>query len=326
MNAIVPQENFNHEQIELIKKTIAIGASNDELNLFMYQCKRTGLDPFARQIYFIKRKVWNNDTKEYEQKATIQTSIDGFRLIADRTGLYGGQDEPIFVYDDSGALKTCKVTVYKFRGDIRYPSCVGVADFSEYAQRNKDGEPIAMWKKMPKVMLAKVAEALALRKAFPQELSGMYTGDEMSQADIAEDLPKTKKEPKVTKEQKEIILKFIEEKITDEIKKNEAKEFLEKMSEAKAQKYIDEKIKKEEPKPLTDNDIKEVLGDDVEIVDVTRDEIKKQYSSLLDQLGSLDPKKDIMEREALKVKIDQIERQNPWLLESLFVLSKNFVQ
>jgi len=114
---------------------------------------------------------------------SIQTSIDGFRVIAERSGEYAGQDEPIFTKENN-KLISCKITVYKFRGDVRYPASVGVAHWSEYAQTGKDNEPVAMWKKMPHIMLAKVAEALALRKAFPQDLSGLYTGDEIADAPV----------------------------------------------------------------------------------------------------------------------------------------------
>jgi phage recombination protein Bet len=159
---------FKPEQIQLIKNTIAKDASDDELKLFLYQCQRTGLDPMTRQIYFMKRSG----------KVTIQTSIDGFRVIAERSGDYGGQDEPVFVKEDNDMY--CKVTVYRFRGDVRYPAAVGVAYWKEYCPPN--GQDF-MWKKMPHTMLAKVAEALALRKAYPQDLSGLYTGDEMQQAE-----------------------------------------------------------------------------------------------------------------------------------------------
>lgn len=159
---------FKPEQVQLIKNTIAKDASDDELKLFLYQCQRTGLDPMTRQIYFMKRGG----------KVTIQTSIDGFRVIAERSGDYAGQDEPAFIKTDEGELY-CKVTVYRFRGETRYPAAVGVAYWKEYCpQAGQD----FMWKKMPHTMLAKVAEALALRKAYPQDLSGLYTGDEMNQA------------------------------------------------------------------------------------------------------------------------------------------------
>lgn len=162
--------DFTQDQVALIKSQIAKDASNDELNLFLYQCKRTGLDPMTRQIYFMKRSG----------KMTIQTSIDGFRVIAERSGDYAGQDEPEFISDDKGTLLCAKVKVYRFRNEQRYCASVGVAYWSEYVPMQ--GQDF-MWKKMPHTMLSKVAEALALRKAYPQDLSGLYTNDEMQQAE-----------------------------------------------------------------------------------------------------------------------------------------------
>lgn len=164
--------NFTNDQIQLIKTQIAPKATDNELQLFLAQAKRTGLDPMTRQIYCIHRY------SDGKQKMTIQTSIDGFRVIAERSGDYAGQSEPIFE-QENGKLSCCKVTVYRFRGDVRYPAAVGVAYWSEYVPNDK-----FMWNKMPHTMLAKVAEALALRKAYPQDLSGLYTTEEMNQSDM----------------------------------------------------------------------------------------------------------------------------------------------
>ncbi len=160
---------FEPNKVALIKRTIAKDATDDELELFMHQCRRTGLDPLSRQIYFQKRR-----TKQGDQM-TVLTAIDGYRLIADRTGLYAGNDDPIF--DDD--ITWAKVTVYKIVKGIRCPF-TATARWDEYYPGDAQG---FMWKKMPHLMLGKCAEALALRKAFPAELSGIYVREEMEQAD-----------------------------------------------------------------------------------------------------------------------------------------------
>lgn len=169
------QIEFSQSQVDLIKRQIAPKATDDELKLFLYQAARTGLDPLTRQIYCIHRY-----DKNHGSKMSIQTSIDGFRVVAERSGDYGGQDEPEFL-EDNGKITSCKIRVYKFRGNQRYQASVGVAYWDEYVPAA--GQDY-MWKKMPHTMLAKVAEALALRKAFPQDLSGLYTTEEMQQADV----------------------------------------------------------------------------------------------------------------------------------------------
>jgi phage recombination protein Bet len=174
MNAIIRSNVYDNDQIALIKSKIAVDATNDELKLFLYQCERTGLDPFARQIYSIKRSG----------KHQTQVSIDGARLIAQRTGRYGGQDGPWWcgedgVWTDVWLKKenpaAARVVVFLLGVDRPTP---GVALWREY---KPDSSP--MWNKMPALMLAKCAEMLALRKAFPQELSGLYAAEEMAQAD-----------------------------------------------------------------------------------------------------------------------------------------------
>lgn len=186
-------QGFNRDQIDLVKRTIAKGASDDELALFLQQCTRTGLDPFSRQIYCVRRKEYDKDSGGYVEKSVTQVSIDGFRLVAERTGEYEGQTAPQWcavdglwrdVWLESAPPAAARVGVW--RNGFREPAW-GVARFAAYAQTKKDGSLTAMWARMPDVMIAKCAESLALRKAFPQELSGLYTADEMGQADNGKD-------------------------------------------------------------------------------------------------------------------------------------------
>lgn len=168
----VPAMNWTREQIELAKRTVARGTTDDEFALFAHICKRTGLDPFARQIYAIKRK----DNRTNSSVMTVQTGIDGFRVVAERTNCYAGSDDAVFT--GAGEDMVATVAVYKMVGGTRCPFTAS-ARWKEYYPGDKGG---FMWKKMPHVMLAKCAEALALRKAFPADLSGIYSHDEMQQA------------------------------------------------------------------------------------------------------------------------------------------------
>jgi phage recombination protein Bet len=159
------------EQTQLISTTIAPGCSNDELRLFAYACQRTGLDPFSKQIYAIKRGG----------KMTIQAGIDGLRSIAERTGqldgsetLWCGEDgQWTDVWLGSKPPAAAKTTIW--RKGAGHPF-TGVARFADY----NAGQ--GLWSKMGATMIAKCSEALALRKAFPADLSGVYSSDEMEQA------------------------------------------------------------------------------------------------------------------------------------------------
>lgn len=180
-----PSLNWSQSQVQLLKDTVCKGATDDQLKLFIYVSQRTSLDPFARQIYAVMR--FNKTTQKFDM--TIQTSIDGFRLIAQRSGDYAGQEGPQW-YDGTvwsdvwlGSYNPKAAKVGVMRKGFAKPLWA-VATWDAYVQKDKNGNDTFMWRKMPALMLAKCAESLALRKAFPQEMSGIYTSDEMSQTTI----------------------------------------------------------------------------------------------------------------------------------------------
>lgn len=175
------QTEFDERQVAILRSLGVEKANRGDLALFFHVAKRTGLDPFARQIYMIER--WTKDGP----KQTIQTGIDGLRLIAQRTCERSGEH---LSYEDTqwcgedGAWRDVWLSkeppaaarVVVLRGAARFPA---VALFHEYAQTTKKGDLTQMWGSKGALMLAKCAEALALRKAFPQDLSGIYTPDEL---------------------------------------------------------------------------------------------------------------------------------------------------
>ena len=197
------QKFFDQKQVAALRTLgVSPDTSNADLAVFFHQARRTGLDPFAKQIYLMSRrtKKWDPQTRQesWETKSTIQTGIDGYRLIARKAAAKQGTDYdygPVEWCDSEGnwtdvwlhpgeAPIAARVTLYVGEKNKQFPA---IAHYSEYVQTKSDGSPNQMWQKMAASQLAKCAEALALRKAFPLDLSGIYTDDEMQQADI-EDL------------------------------------------------------------------------------------------------------------------------------------------
>jgi phage recombination protein Bet len=182
------QTAFDEFQIAVLRQSgVDEDCSNAELAAFLHTCQRRHLDPFAGQIVLIGR----NDKQKGRKVYKAQTTIDGFRLIARRASDRAGIDyeyEGTIWYDAKGgrheawlsAAAPAAARVVVLRNGRRYDA---VARYGAYLQTNYKGEPGGQWRTMPDVMIAKCAEALALRKAFPEDLGGLYTAEEMGQAD-----------------------------------------------------------------------------------------------------------------------------------------------
>lgn len=201
-------------RMELLKQTVCKGASDLEFELFRTICKRSGLDPFAKQLFPVFR--W--DSKAGKNIMTVQTSIDGYRVIAERTGNYSPGKEATFCYNDKGEIVSATAHIKKLTRDGNWHEVSSTAYWNEYCQKNKDGQATQFWSKMPHLMLAKCAETLALRKAFPVEMSGLYTEDEMTnpiaaEADISKAIAISVEETFLNESQ----IKEIEDLIGDDI-------------------------------------------------------------------------------------------------------------
>jgi phage recombination protein Bet len=199
---------FDEVTVRTIKDQIAPTANDQELALFLTYAARTKLDPFSKQLYLIGR--WNSNLRKEVQ--TTQISIDGARSVAERSGKYEGQIGPQWcgpdeIWKDVWLKKDypCAARVGVLRTGFREPLW-GIALWASYVQVKKDGSVTDMWHRFASLMLAKCAEMLALRKAFPMDLSGLYSSEEMSQADVIEaepvrELPPAQSTPKEELEQ-----------------------------------------------------------------------------------------------------------------------------
>lgn len=184
------QTEFTTTQVAALKQLGIQDATEGDLQVFFHQAKRTGLDPFAKQIYMIGRKTktggYRGEPERWETKWTIQTGIDGYRLngarAAKQQGIKIGLEGPFFRGLDGGGWDdvwlgstppaAAKYTIIKDGEPI-----TGIAMYSEFVQTKNDGKPNSMWAKMPANQLAKCAEAQAWRKAFPDDFSGVVLED-----------------------------------------------------------------------------------------------------------------------------------------------------
>lgn len=169
-------QDFTDQQMELIKGTVAKGATTDELKLFLYRCKNLGLDPLKTgQIYFVKYGT---------NPGTIVVGLDGFRILAAKTGKHAGTERGV-VRDDTGKCigAWCKV----YHKNWEHPA-------TEEVSRHEYDTGKAMWAKMPETMLKKVAECAALRMAFPQTMGDIHIAEELERVNAPREASKVARE------------------------------------------------------------------------------------------------------------------------------------
>lgn len=160
MTAIVKSSDWTREQVETIKQTVAKGANDAQLALFLEVCRSRGLDPFTKQVYYTPQG--------------IIVSIDGLRAIAERTGTYA-PGPTRFEYAPDGSLVAAHVTVRKLVAGTWFD-----LEESAYLEEYMGSSPI--WRSKKRVMLSKCAESRALRRGWSSELSGLYESSELDQA------------------------------------------------------------------------------------------------------------------------------------------------
>ena len=189
------QTEFDERQRSALTALGVENATPSDLGVFFHQAQRTGLDPFSKQIYMIARRTYKNGG--WETKQTIQVGIDGLRLVARRAANRMGQalsiGSAVWMCEngqwyEAWPRKLGVPVAAKIRVTVGQGVFDAVANTAEYMPTRLDKssgkmKPTGQWGKMPALMIAKCAEALALRKAFPMDLSGLYTFEEMDQAD-----------------------------------------------------------------------------------------------------------------------------------------------
>jgi phage recombination protein Bet len=173
---------WNEEQVALVKRTVAKDATNDELKMFMHLSGKYNLDPFAKEIWFLKMGG----------TPTITTSRDGYLKIANEHPAFDGLASDVVYAKDSfsktpdgvshtygvgdrGAILGAYALI--FRKDRKFPIYV-FAPMKDYQK------PSNIWKTYPHAMILKVAEAMALKRAF--SLSGLVTVEELGTPDTKE--------------------------------------------------------------------------------------------------------------------------------------------
>lgn len=170
-----------------LQNSVFPGAKDESILLAVDYCKARKLDILKKPCHIVPMSVTDAKTGNKNWRDVIMPGIYEQRITAFRTGQMAGQDEPVFgdtvTFRGIEAPEWCRVTVYRFINNERC-AFSHTEYFCEACATTKEGKPNSMWSKRPRGQLAKCAEAGALRKAFPDELGGVITADEVNEEPI----------------------------------------------------------------------------------------------------------------------------------------------
>ena len=169
------QQKWTPEQIDAIKKLIAPNATPEELTAYLSLAAKYDLDPFAREIWFINMRGRN----------TIITGRDGYLKIANGNSHYRGMQSDVvytgdkFYKDEQGIHHAYNVgnrgqIIGAYAEIYRDDRIKPVYCFAPMSNYNRNSE---VWRQYPHTMILKVAESMALKRAF--SISGLVTDDEL---------------------------------------------------------------------------------------------------------------------------------------------------
>ena len=177
-----------------LQNSVFPGAKDESILLAVDYCKARKLDILKKPCHIVPMSVTDAKTGNKNWRDVIMPGIYEQRITAFRTGQMAGQDEPVFgdtvTFRGIEAPEWCRVTVYRFINNERC-AFSHTEYFSEACATTKEGKPNSMWSKRPRGQLAKCAEAGALRKAFPDELGGVITADEVNEEPINQHITAT---------------------------------------------------------------------------------------------------------------------------------------
>jgi phage recombination protein Bet len=190
----VRKRALTEAQWRTLKTSVFPGAQSESVLMFVDYCKARRLDPMKKPAHIVPMKVRNADTGNYEWRDVIMPGIYEYRTTAHRTGEYLGHSKPEYgpeiEYLGIEAPEWCEITVYRWNAHAKqrteFPTRVLFREIAA-TKRDKSGhdEVNARWSKAPVQMLTKCAEAAGLREAFPDELGGEPTMEEMGEQDFS---------------------------------------------------------------------------------------------------------------------------------------------